>query len=161
MCCGLFVELDTFELLIRQQEDRVGDVAASNGPKKSKLGVEPVTYIKCPVCSNIMNRLNYARISGVLIDFCREHGYWLDNGELEKIAQWVATGGLVKKYELEKEEAMARDSKQRFSEVMDKIQANSAGNPYGGMRYGGLRGGDSSLLDAVASLFDRINPFNK
>ncbi len=43
-----------------------------------------------------MNRKNFARISGVIIDECRSHGGWLDAGELEKIRLFIADGGLEK-----------------------------------------------------------------
>jgi Zn-finger nucleic acid-binding protein len=42
-----------------------------------------------------MNRSAYGLRSGVVVDFCREHGVWLDGGELERLRQWVAAGGHV------------------------------------------------------------------
>ena len=103
VCLGMFVSVDTFETLIRKQEDRIG--VSAEGARKSVLRAEPVTYIKCPECGGVMNRMNYGRISGVIVDYCRNHGYWLDNGELEKIAEFVASGGLKQRYLLEIEEA--------------------------------------------------------
>ena len=50
-------------------------------------------YRKCPHCSNLMNQQNYKRMSGVIIDICRQHGVFLDNGELENIQQFIAVGG--------------------------------------------------------------------
>jgi len=41
-----------------------------------------------------MNRKNFGRISGVLIDECSKHGVWLDAGELAKIQHFIADGGL-------------------------------------------------------------------
>ena len=43
-----------------------------------------------------MNRKNFRRISGVIIDSCADHGVWLDIGELEKIRHFIADGGLGK-----------------------------------------------------------------
>jgi Zn-finger nucleic acid-binding protein len=43
-----------------------------------------------------MNRKNFARISGVIIDECGSHGVWLDAGEMEKIRLFIADGGLEK-----------------------------------------------------------------
>ena len=94
VCLGMFVSVDAFESLIRRQESRVGEEAGEGGARKSVLQAEPVVYIKCPECHGVMNRMNYGRISGVIVDYCRRHGYWLDGGELEKIAAFVATGGL-------------------------------------------------------------------
>ena len=55
----------------------------------------------CPICGELMPRRNFRRISGVLIDICRDHGIWLDPGELEQIRCFIANGG-TEKY-LEKE----------------------------------------------------------
>jgi Zn-finger nucleic acid-binding protein len=41
-----------------------------------------------------MNRKNFAKISGVIIDECKPHGIWLDGGELELIRTFIADGGL-------------------------------------------------------------------
>jgi Zn-finger nucleic acid-binding protein len=51
-------------------------------------------YLPCPVCAGLMPRKNFRRISGVLIDICRDHGVWLDAGELEQIRCFIANGGL-------------------------------------------------------------------
>ena len=42
----------------------------------------------------MMNRKNFARISGIIIDECSRHGVWLDAGELEKIRLFIVDGGL-------------------------------------------------------------------
>jgi Zn-finger nucleic acid-binding protein len=66
----------------------------------------PVTYIDCPVCSRLMNRVNFGSRSVVIADQCREHGMWLDGGELRQILEWTKAGGnLVHR---EKELEMAR-----------------------------------------------------
>jgi Zn-finger nucleic acid-binding protein len=49
----------------------------------------------------MMNRTNFARISGVIVDTCRGHGIWFDPGELEKIMDFIAHGGLVKAKEVD------------------------------------------------------------
>jgi Zn-finger nucleic acid-binding protein len=159
VCLGIFVNVDHFETLIRRQEDRVGEVPAARGPKRASLQVETVSYIKCPECGRMMNRLNYGRISGVIVDYCSEHGYWLDDGELEKIAMWVATGGLAKKYEIEKDEARAAARKAQFDRMLEANRGSTYGDqPRGGVRMGGVRfGGDSGglgMLDLVSKLFD-------
>lgn len=33
-------------------------------------------------------------LSGVIIDECRFHGFWVDGGELERIRTFIADGGL-------------------------------------------------------------------
>ena len=41
-----------------------------------------------------MNRVNYARVSGVLVDICKAHGVWFDRDELRKVAEFIQSGGL-------------------------------------------------------------------
>jgi hypothetical protein len=41
-----------------------------------------------------MNRSNFGRVSGVIIDVCRAHGAWCDRGELGAIRRFLRDGGL-------------------------------------------------------------------
>ena len=52
-----------------------------------------VTYIKCPVCRILMNRINFGYHSGVVTDQCRKHGIWLDSGEITHLMEWKMAGG--------------------------------------------------------------------
>ncbi len=61
---------------------------------KREPAKDPVEYIPCVRCGKLMNRGNFRRISGVMIDECGKHGVWLDSGELEKIRHFIADGGL-------------------------------------------------------------------
>jgi Zn-finger nucleic acid-binding protein len=155
MCLGIFVGVDAFEALIRKQEARARTIDSLDGPRQSVLRDTQVTYIRCPVCGQMMNRRNYGRISGVIVDVCREHGYWLDEGELEKIAAWVATGGVEKSRQIEEDEKRAEASRRRW-EAEEQAGADPGergfGSPLGGARLGAS--GSVSLLELVARLFD-------
>lgn len=67
-----------------------------------------VRYIKCPQCGKLMNRVNFGYRSGVVMDQCKQHGVWLDNGELVHLMEWKNAGGQLldeqKKTERLKEE---------------------------------------------------------
>ncbi len=52
-----------------------------------------VTYRPCPVCQKIMNRQNFGHRSGVVIDYCKEDGVFLDSGELNRLFLWKKAGG--------------------------------------------------------------------
>jgi hypothetical protein len=43
-----------------------------------------------------MNRSNFAKVSGVVIDVCRPHGAWFDRGELGAIRAFLRGGGLAR-----------------------------------------------------------------
>ncbi len=51
-------------------------------------------YGRCPRCGSIMERLNFGRRSGIVVDACREHGTWFDQGELDAALEFVRDGGL-------------------------------------------------------------------
>jgi Zn-finger nucleic acid-binding protein len=41
-----------------------------------------------------MNRINFARCSGVVVDVCKGHGTWFDRDELSRIVEFIRGGGL-------------------------------------------------------------------
>jgi Zn-finger nucleic acid-binding protein len=51
-----------------------------------------------------MNRVNYAKRSGVILDVCKAHGVWFDRDELRHVLTFVTEGGLDRARELELEE---------------------------------------------------------
>ena len=101
-CNGIWVPEDGFDLLVNKAID-----AARTRPSRGIGLVEPsarvsrgwrreVVYRKCPECGGTMQRKNFARRSGVIVDWCGKHGTWLDADELEEIARYVLAGGLEK-----------------------------------------------------------------
>jgi Zn-finger nucleic acid-binding protein len=65
---------------------------------------EPVVYRPCPCCQTIMNRKNFGRSSGVIVDICSRHGVWFDAGELPRVIDFVRSGGLARAQRAELEE---------------------------------------------------------
>src|SRR5690242_13347724 len=55
-------------------------------------GYMSVSRLKCAQCGRVMRRFNYAAGSGVHLDFCKEHGVWLDRGELERMLEFIRLG---------------------------------------------------------------------
>lgn len=93
-CGGFFVPEETFDLM-QVRSERV--IFPISGAAHGEAQAEPVVrYLRCPVCRQIMNRTNFAKISGVIIDICHGHGIWFDPGEMEKIIDFIARGGLQK-----------------------------------------------------------------
>jgi Zn-finger nucleic acid-binding protein len=108
-CEGMWVDRETLEKIYKDREQNAAikhvtaprlkavnqdtpEPAASR--TKKKLSTEG--YIRCPMCNTIMNRQNFGRYSGVVIDICREHGTWFDADELNRIMTFIADGGLQK-----------------------------------------------------------------
>ena len=94
-CLGLWLDVASFEKICadREQQSAVLGVASHAGtsaaPETSK-----VSYVPCPECSQLMNRINFAHCSGVIIDICKKHGTWFARDELSRIVEFIHGGGL-------------------------------------------------------------------
>jgi Zn-finger nucleic acid-binding protein len=94
-CFGLWLDTVTFERLCRDAEQQAAVLAASTTlGQPCVTNLEPVRYRRCPVCRDVMNRVNFARCSGVVVDACRTHGSWFDRDELHRIVEFIRAGGL-------------------------------------------------------------------
>lgn len=96
VCYGLFFDPGELEKVL---ERGVSDAFVIDYKLLEKLADEQrerretVKYIPCPVCGKLMNRINYGTKSGVVVDTCRDHGAWLDAGELKRLLEWTKAGG--------------------------------------------------------------------
>ncbi|MBW2274468.1 MAG: zf-TFIIB domain-containing protein [Deltaproteobacteria bacterium] len=98
-CNGVWAREDKFDLLV----DRAVENSRSTDPEKlrrlaprvkgSNPAQQKVRYRKCPECDAFMQRRNFRKASGVILDRCGQHGTWLDADELEQIAGFILSGG--------------------------------------------------------------------
>jgi Zn-finger nucleic acid-binding protein len=65
-----------------------------------------------------MNRQNFGRKSGIIVDVCRGHGIWFDLGELPRVLAWIQHGGEQQVHQLQVEEARAAERQRRLDEGM-------------------------------------------
>lgn len=81
-CRGVWLDPSSFRQICEQDEREPGEetaLARAGAPVVSRLASDgPVRYRACPVCRDVMNRANFAKASGVVIDVCRPHGAWFD-----------------------------------------------------------------------------------
>jgi Zn-finger nucleic acid-binding protein len=91
---------------------------------------DAVVYRRCARCSEFMTRVNFATVSGVVVDECRAHGTWLDRGELERIRQFVSIGGLELSESRERDR-IRQDARSQgaLSASLHSAQAGSASRP--------------------------------
>ncbi|MBI1841487.1 MAG: zf-TFIIB domain-containing protein [Verrucomicrobia bacterium] len=103
-CYGIWLDKETFARVCRDadQQSAVLGLPQLMGAESAAPEVE-IRYRKCPQCPERMNRVNFARCSGVVVDVCRTHGTWFDRQELHRIIQFVQRGGLEKSRALELE----------------------------------------------------------
>jgi len=90
-CLGIFLGADIVDK-ITSDDGREVRLAFPRRPRAS----EPteVRYIPCIVCKRQMNRTVFARVSGVIVDVCKDHGVWFDAGEINAIIAFVEEGGM-------------------------------------------------------------------
>lgn len=101
-CGGLWIDVSSFEFICSNAEARQ---AATGLLVPSPVPLDPtVRYLKCPQCQNLMNRMNYASRSGIVINICRAHGVWLDRNEMRQIVEFISAGGLDRARRVETEE---------------------------------------------------------
>jgi Zn-finger nucleic acid-binding protein len=95
-CGGLWLSPVSMQKLVdvREAHASVVSVLAARVPT-APTAPETVRYIPCPKCKSLMNRVNFAKSSGVVIDVCKADGVWLDRGELQRVVGFVESGGLA------------------------------------------------------------------
>jgi Zn-finger nucleic acid-binding protein len=96
LCNGIWAPENRFELLVNRaiEAQRRGEsVHATPRVKRGNPAAQQVAYRKCPECEAFMQRRNFRKTSGVIIDRCGNHGVWLDADELEQITGFVLSGG--------------------------------------------------------------------
>jgi len=114
-CLGLWLDVPAFEKICADREEQAAVLgAASPAPSHSVTSMNTtISYAPCPECSQLMNRINFARCSGVIVDVCKGHGTWFDRDELSRIVEFIRAGGLEasrakEKAELEEERRLLR-----------------------------------------------------
>lgn len=95
-CAGLWLDILSFEKICadRERQTAVLGGATPAPPHAVSDTVSKVSYVPCPECSKLMNRINFAKCSGVIVDICKGHGTWFDRDELSRIVEFVRGGGL-------------------------------------------------------------------
>ena len=148
-CDGVWADIPTFESICADREKQSA-VLGFIGARTAKSEVwTKVKYVRCPDCEQLMNRNNFARASGVIVDICRKHGVWFDADELPRIVEFIKKGGMEiarqrEKNEIENERDRLRDE-QRKQEIQDS-----------GTSLGGIfeKEDNSGIRNFVRSLFD-------
>ncbi len=118
-CGGLHLGAAAFDAATRDADTRA-KVRLEKPPTILEKGAPfpPVRYRRCPSCRELMNRINYAGGSGVIVDTCKEHGVWFDRGELTAIVDFLEGGGWdrvrARERERLRDEVASLESRKRF-----------------------------------------------
>jgi Zn-finger nucleic acid-binding protein len=113
-CAGLWVPGGHFDAMVQQAMEKARAHPtrglAGGAPRAAPPAAGGVRYRPCPECAQPMNRKNFGRRSGVILDLCKAHGTWLDAEELEQVARFVLSGAL-ERVEREASEAAAAEAR--------------------------------------------------
>ena len=133
-CGGLWADKSSFQDICTREEEQES-VLGYEAPESSQpLGRKPQrAYVPCPECKKLMNHKNFANSSGIILDWCRDHGSWFDRNELQRIVEFIRNGGMRKAREREKSELKEQEDRLRRQEFQLRTLSNRLGTNLGGM----------------------------
>src|SRR6202453_845041 len=90
-CEGIWTDAETIRQICASREQQAAVLGmATHLPSNDGVELEKqIRYLPCPVCGELMNRVNFANFSSVIVDVCRQHGTWFDRGELRRIVEFI------------------------------------------------------------------------
>ena len=137
-CDGLWLDAAAFERICA---DREAQAAVIHGGEPRAPGIEKrVSYRPCVRCGTMMNRVNFARLSGTIVDVCKGHGTFLDAGELQALVNFIQGGGLdrARQRQIEDLREQERRLKEQEARLAGARYRSAAGPLYvdTGMRLG-------------------------
>jgi Zn-finger nucleic acid-binding protein len=92
-CEGIWADTASLQQIVTDQERQSALLGTAAPLPRPDPELEKVRYIPCPVCGKLMNRVNFANCSRVVVDVCTAHGTWFDRDELRSIVEFIRAGG--------------------------------------------------------------------
>ena len=120
-CDGVWVDAAEFERICADREAQGAVLHRWKTHAPASPGTR-VRYRACMTCGKLMNRVNFGRMSGTVVDVCRGHGTFLDAGELHAIVTFIRDGGLDQARQREKDDL----EEERHRLTMLKSEIDSA-----------------------------------
>jgi Zn-finger nucleic acid-binding protein len=117
-CDGIWLDAAVFERLCADKESQAAVLHRTGRERTSSADAKGrVKYRPCPRCGKMMNRVNFGKLSGTVVDVCRGHGTFMDAGELHQIVAFIQDGGLerarARQIEEKREEQRKLEAQQR------------------------------------------------
>jgi Zn-finger nucleic acid-binding protein len=120
-CGGMFVARDALAEILCGAE--IGGALREGASRLTRSPEREVRYVPCPLCHATMNRVNFGKVSGVIVDVCKVHGTWFDAGELTRTVAFAAAGGLERTRARELEESRTEASRARADRAQAQLGA--------------------------------------
>jgi len=95
-CEGLWADTASVEQICadREKQAAILGMSAITPPPDPGAVEDKVRYLACPKCHQLMNRINFAHLSNIIVDVCKGHGTWFDRDELRRIVEFIRAGGI-------------------------------------------------------------------
>ena len=124
-CDGLWIDAEAFERICADRASQAAVVHrdGARGPVREQR----VSYRPCVRCGTMMHRVNFARISGAIIDVCKPHGTFLDRGELQDVVRFIQNGGLERARQRQLEDLKEQERSLRAQEVRLRSERGHTG----------------------------------
>jgi Zn-finger nucleic acid-binding protein len=152
-CGGLWVDKTAFQGICMHQEEQEAVLSfqsETSGKSAVQENKSKRAYIPCPECGKLMNHKNFSG-SGIVLDWCRDHGSWFDRNELQQIVRFIGDGGLRKAREREKLQLKEQEDRLRMQQfTMASLERHLDSNPGGKLDYSVT--GDL-LVDFLSKMF--------
>lgn len=129
-CDGLWIAATTFEDICADAEKRSAVLGFFDKREKRSQTYTKVNYVPCPACCQLMNRSNFARSSGVIVDICKRHGVWFDADELPAIVDFIQKGGMEiarQREKIELDEARGKLRADQFQQTLRDRRFDTGG----------------------------------
>jgi Zn-finger nucleic acid-binding protein len=152
-CSGLWIDTEAFNEICADREKQaavIGQDSESLRPELPCPSLDSIHYVPCPVCAKLMNRVNFARASGVILDICKADGVWFDREELRRVVEFVRAGGLETSRERDRREWEA--AKRKKEDLTIPTGLMSAGFDTSSDDFHDRLSTGSLLVDALASV---------
>jgi Zn-finger nucleic acid-binding protein len=95
-CEGIWVDPDSLQAICAEREKQAAVLGVPAPADQTVEFEQQIRYIPCPVCHQLMNRVNFAHCSHVIVDVCKAHGTWFDKNELRRAVEFIRAGGMEK-----------------------------------------------------------------
>jgi Zn-finger nucleic acid-binding protein len=151
-CEGIWADADSVRQICADQEQQAAVLGMPTAQTPQSVGIEEhIHYIPCPVCKGLMNRVNFAHCSNVIVNVCGKHGTWFDKDELRRVVEFIRGGGIEKARAREIEELTERERHAKAAAVANAWSAPDLES--------GWSSSDCHLgVSAVASIIQQFLP---
>jgi Zn-finger nucleic acid-binding protein len=151
-CEGIWADADALQKICTDREQQAAVLGvAGTLPAAAEVNVEEhIHYLPCPVCQQLMNRVNFAHCSHVIVNVCKRHGTWFDKDELRQMVEFIRAGGLEESRS--REIAELEEERRRGREVQSIGTGSLPASPVG-TDYDAWHTGISTAADLLLKLF--------